>query len=180
MRSCLVVLVLLVCLVSCGKSDNKEKTVASPTGQGPSIGDTARFISNFASANESAAERDRLEISVDDPCVITFKNKSLGWEIDFRSLNPESVKLQEDPALIQVSTTNGEKTIRCKRSMVAPAAFQISAEDLLEDLRLAECDNTVLSVIDFHALPDAEEKLPKVAEALVHLILKCGGKKDMF
>jgi hypothetical protein len=150
-----------------------------PAGQGPSIADTVRFISNFASVYDTSLERDRPELSPMNPCVITFINGSGGWIIDFRSLNPDSLRLQEDPALIEVSTTNGERTIKFKKFRVAPAWFHKGrgfshGRDLAVGAAAREFDPREVMLLDsitFNANLGAEEKLPKVREALVSPII---------
>jgi len=197
MKKGLTLLAGLIVLVSC--SDHRaedESPVVYSADQGPSIADTARFISNFASVYEDSMERDRPELSSEHPCIITFINKSGGWVIDFRLLNPESIRVQKDPALIWVSTTNSEKTITFKRLEIVPAEFRpggavfnyrklavpsavvAMAEEF--DPREYMEEDMKLDSINFKAHLGAEEKLPKVRDALAYLIRKCGGKKDLF
>jgi hypothetical protein len=188
MRVKLMSLVLLAMLVSCRQSKDEEgAAVAYPAGQGPSIEETVVFITNFASASDTSLHRDRAELSPSNPCVITFFNGSDGWEIDFRSLNPDRVTLQEDPPLVWIRTTNGEESITFKKTNPTPAKFQKRSANvavagayfaMIEEFDPRE--HMKLDSISFHPHLGAEDRLPKVRDALVHLIQRCGGKKDLF
>lgn len=187
MRRKLLSLALLAMLSSCGQPNDEEEAAAYPAGQGPSIEETVRFITNFATAYETSIHPDIAELSSSNPCVITFLNGSDGWEIDFRLLNPDTVTMQESPALVLVNTTNGEEAITFKKSRTNPATLQKrSASAVAASVYFAMIEvvdpreHMKLDSISFHPHLGDEDRLPKVRDALVHLIRSCGGKKDLF
>lgn len=187
-------LALLATLASCGQSKvEEEKAAEHPVDQGPSIKDTVRFITNFASVFEPSISRNRAELSSSNACVVTFSDASDsgGWVIDFRSLNPDMVTVQDNPASVWVRTTNGEETITFRGSKLAPARFRFTNSNSSSGYALANVyfamiapydarEGMKLDSISFYPRPGAEDRLPKVRDALIHLIRRCGGKKDLF
>lgn len=170
---------------------------------GPGATETITFIANRASVSAMPPYRDRVVLTKDNRCTVTLGpiHGLYGVLVNFADLNPESVEVVENPGFVRVRATNAELVIKSVQmpssisrenhqnelkgtfesswgeSSTPPLQSREIAHALIEKRRIP-LERPATDKLEFSVR--TKEDLPKVREALLHLIRKCGGKRDLF